>query len=860
MSTQLNAQEQNEKAAAAIQQPNSAASVGTSHLSSMSVSTTALLSALQAPSGAVGNDYSILSFILSEDESEQVQKTQAKQDFSLEQLTSKVSADDSDAAGATKGTGTSGKNAIAESAEMMSLLQNKAQNNMSKELQEEQELLEDELKAAKAQEELWQKFIDDWTAYQKDPNNTNFQALMQDIEGIYGKDSTQGQQAQKDAQEAQKAWDKEQHWQNESGWDRFKSGQWWDPHDWRDFKDGVQGQLDKLVGVSVSTPGMFTLVLQDMETMVKTRVQDLTYQIQFLQIISEIMSGSGNAVVLMQALMNVMMQMGIANNTQSTSRNQIMNNMNIMQETHEENKIQKELDKMNEHHSGLFGWIEDLFKSIVKALENIGKTIGNFVTGHEKEAWKDFKQATGLNKIIDAVKQMFSGGFNNFVNGLENLVTDVVVGSMFGGLGFALLNTSFGKDLENAVKLVIDTVKAVVVSLSDLVLAGLAKSGLLDDMGIHTSASDFLSKAGDVWKKVAENPALQPVLQIVMVAIIIAAALSGQFYLAAFMAVLFVLTTTGALTDMTNAIAKAIANDMGGSEADKEKAKAIADAITIVIVTVASLGVGFAGSIDAAADIAADTAANVAKQTAETTAETAADSTEETASTLVDQTVDSTANSVENDSKSIFGKAKAMLQKLGEAIGPRAGAALTGFGTSVFSTNFGYDIAAASNSKHKKELEKWLTIIFDAVAIVASLAGGLGMMSTSMGTAVDNAVAKGFSKMAPDAMMKFLSENSGALQEFASNLQKAALLVGGVTGVENGIYQVDQGEARKELQELMAAMTQLNVASDDLTRQMQGLTSEFKELTQANTQMNQDAYKAAAPGVEGVIKSLLGQV
>jgi len=85
-----------------------------------------------------------------------------------------------------------------------------------------------------------------------------------------------------------------------------------------------------------------------------------------------------------------------------------------------------------------------------------------------------------------------------------------------------------------------------------------------------------MKKAGDVWKTVIENPELQTVLQIVMVVMIVAACLTGQFYLAAFMTVLFVLSASGALTDMTNAIAKSL----GNSAVDK----VIADVITIVIV------------------------------------------------------------------------------------------------------------------------------------------------------------------------------------------------------------------------------------------------------------------------------------
>ena len=201
---QLNTQDQNERVQTL--QSEGIASKGSAHLASVGVSTTALLSALQAPSGAAGDDYSILSFILSEDESEEVQKTQAKQNFNLEQLSSKATAgaDTSAAPGAAPGTGTSGKNAIAKSAEMMSILQNKAQNSLSTELKQEEEVLQQELVAAQKQEALWENFAKDWKDYQDNPDNENFQKLMTDLEDIYGKDSTEGKKAETEAGESSK--------------------------------------------------------------------------------------------------------------------------------------------------------------------------------------------------------------------------------------------------------------------------------------------------------------------------------------------------------------------------------------------------------------------------------------------------------------------------------------------------------------------------------------------------------------------------------------------------------------------------------------------------------------------------------
>ena len=826
MSTQLNTQDQNAKVQAL--QSEGVSSRGEAHLASVGVSTTALLSALQAPSGAAGDDYSILSFILSEDESEEVQKTQSKQNFNLEQLSTKATAgaDTSEAPGAAPGTGTAGKNAIAESAEMMSLLQNKAQDSLATELQQEQQVLEDELQAAQKEEQLWENFAKDWKNYQDDPNNANFQKLMTDLEGIYGKNSAKGKEAAAEAAKAQKAWDDEQHWKHESGWDRFKSGQWWDPDDWSDFKDGADGAVEQLVGTAASTPGMFSLAIDNMTQMVKNRVTDLTLQIQFIEIIIEIIGGGGSAVVQMQALMNVMMQMGVANNQQSTSRNQIMNNANIIQMTAQETKIDKQLKKVHdsEHHSGLLGFFEDLFKAIAKiftdpmsiihGIEDMGKDIG---AAFKKGFWK----------------------------GMEALVVDVVLTYMTGGANLLFMGTEFGKDMQNMVKLVVDTVAALVMTVVECFHA------LVDVMKGESSATciDDMKKAGDVWKTVIENPELQTVLQIVMVVMIVAACLTGQFYLAAFMTVLFVLSASGALTDMTNAIAKS----MGNSAFDK----VMADVITILIVTVCSLGVGALGAIgEVAADEVVDAAATAAKEAASSAADSAAN----TGEAIADETVDGAANAVDNAAGNAEKEASNLSKVLKLLRSPRAlSSAVSGLGSSIMDTNFGFDIADATLSKKDKEkYAKWIALAVDIVGAI--LAAGGGMAMAAQGAAgIDNAISSGAKSIMPK-ITEALENNSAMLAELASSMQKAGLMVGGIASIENGAFKIDQGEMYKKLEELMASMNELNVSSDDLTRGMQHLTAEFQTLTKEQGAINKNAYQAAAGGLEGEIRSLLGQV
>ncbi|NRA90351.1 MAG: phage tail tape measure protein, partial [Simkaniaceae bacterium] len=561
---------------------------------SVGVSTTALLSALQSPSGSIGDDYSLISFMFSEDEAEEVQKLAAKQAFNLEQLSSdpKVKEDASDAAGATKGTGTSGKNAIAESSKLMSQLQNKAQNQLVEQLENEKKLLENELQAAQKQEELWQKFMKDWTAYQNNPDYDNFAALMDDIKDIYGKNSAEGIEAEQDKANGKNAWDDEQHWQHESGWDRFTSGQWWDPDDWSDFQNGAQGMVDALVAFATLNPAEFSIIMQSMGQMAKNQVKNLMTQIEFMNVLIMIVAGGGNPVAQMQALMNVMMQMGMQNNEQSTQRTQILNNFTIANNERQAREIEKQIDKIHKsehHHGGIFGFFEDLADSIVKFFENPIGTIVDAV----KNIGEMFK------KVITDIKE------GHLFKALEDLTVALVVTALVfsgGPIAALMMGTQVGKDLENCVKLVVDTIGAIMETVYDLLDAA------------ATDSKDPLDKIGGVWEKVAQNPELELVLQVVAVAVIIASALSGQLYLAAFMTVLLALSMSGALTDLTNAIAQSL----GDSATDK----LIAAILVTVIVSVCSLGVGAAGAF---AEVAAEEAAQVATEVGEQVAQSAAD-------------------------------------------------------------------------------------------------------------------------------------------------------------------------------------------------------------------------------------------
>lgn len=711
-----------------------------------------------------------------------------------------------------------GKNAIAEAAELSSKLQFKAQNSLSAQLKNDQMLLQVECEVAEKQAALWNKFFQDWEKFQKDPTIANFKALMEEITAIFGPNSEQGKEAQKLLAGGEKAWNDEKQWKNASGWWRFIHGEWWDPKFWSRFMGSEDKVIEAIAGFADKTPKEFGLFLETMDKMIKNRVRDIEFQIQFLETLQVISSGGGNAVVQMQALMQVMMEMGISNTTKSTERNQILNNFNTICMQEQLQKIEKALKELDSSHHGLWGWVEDFFKSIIQVVERLAHVVEDVVSGNGAQLGKDLENLLGINKIVAAIKEIMDG---KFAKGFEDLFLSLAT-------AVVLSNTAIGTDMSNAVKLVVDTIVAVVGSLVSLIAAGVNKLE-----GNDKDVAKLLSKAADVWTKVLQNPALQAVLQTVMVVMIIASALTGQLYLSAFMTALFLLTVTGALTDLTKDIAKGL-TDLG---LDSKTAKVIADVLVLVAVTMASLGVGALGAAASAA-----------------TAEVA-----EEASIVADEATEAVANSSQAI-KEQLAKFVDAIKSVGRAVAsPSAlGSAAMGFGTSLTSTNFGYDLA---NDLIKKDKEKWeeiLTIIQDVVAAIASIAGGVGLSVGEGTSALDNAISSKISELLN--LTDWLEKNNGAILDLAAALTKGAIGVGGMASIENGAQTIYQGKVREDLETLLANLATLGAASDDSQKAVQGLASRYKKLTQEMTNLNSEVYQAISQDNEGVIRALMGQV
>ncbi|MCB1084815.1 MAG: hypothetical protein KDK60_01795, partial [Chlamydiia bacterium] len=550
-------------------------------------------------------------------------------------------------------------------------------------------------------------------------------------------------------------------------------------------------------------------------------------------------SGKGNAIVMMESLMMIISQMGLAKNSEQVNRNKILNNATILGLEQKNKEMEKLIKKIHSEHHGLFGWLEDLVESIAKVFERLFDCVEDLATGNFDKLGKDFMKLTGLKEIFaaleDIAKGIESGNWSEIGKGLEDLAADLLVSLVFGP---EVLDTKFGKDMTQTVKLAIDTVVAIIGSLALLFAAAGEKMG-----NSHADVSKILGKAGDLWKKVAENPQLQAVLQVVMVVMIVAAVVSQQYWLAGLMLVMFALSTSGVLEKATSALAEALGKIPGLS---KDAAKIIADVLVIVIVTALSLG---AGSIGAVGETAANEVSELTDEM-EIEMENFVANTTDTTEEIANQTTEQVENAP--------GK-KNVLNRVGNAIGRRAGATLTGFGSALGSTSLGEDIANVALKKNKKEWEMILEIIQGIIAAVASLGGGLGISASDTVSTADQAIQRGLGKILPK-LAQYMEDNAAAMMEASLKLQGGGMGIGGMASAEVGGSQVVQGEIMKKLREMQSDMTLFEATSNETESQNNYLSGRYKILMKEMENIVKEVNQAVTAPIQGEIRALMGQV
>ncbi len=787
-----------------------------SSLSVMTLSTNQLLESLGiSPEEGHSVDDSATLLMLNE-ERQKIDEEQDKEHAFIAQLASDAAAD-----GVKGGTTPppSGKNAIFEAAADMSKIQSSANSSIVKELKRQLQMMKTQLTNLEREATFWDGFGHLWGQFSKDPSNANLQKLLAELEKYFPNDSD----LEKWAKEANKEQGKENQYDHRSGWLRFWHGQWSDPHYYKNFEKGIKGSLDGLISQVESgfgvTNSQFQNEMQTGQTLFQDHLQKIMTEISVLSLLISVLEGGqkgGMSLVFqMESILMSLEQLAIGNNTKKQQQQSDIAKITISNLTRNLDNMIEQMKKATSSH-GLFGWIEDFFKSIIKIFENIGSVLEDVFSGNMKKAGEDLLKATGIETIIKA----FQKGIKQ---GLESLITAVIFVCLLGPAGMMFMNTSFGKDMNDVTKLVVDAV----VALGEAIVGGLEKA-FGDDKGAKT----LLDKAKKLGEEMLANPALKALADVAMVVIIIAAVISQQYWLAGLMLVLFVASETGLMQKATTAIENEIAKIPGLSKAT---AQVLADALVIIIVTALSFG---AGSAAAAGDVAADEAVQTGEEIADNVVE---NTTEETASQTTSNTTDNVANQAEQKSKSI-------LEKIGEKVGKRAGTTMVGGGSVLGSSSFGIDLAKVIDKK-SEALEIILALIQEVLAAAMAMIGGLGVITSAPGM-IEQQTTKLAGKLAPK-LVQSLQDNAGAMAQLGGKMQVAGTAVAGVSGAMRGGNTIIEGMIQKILAELRGDITLLesteqsnNDAIKNTSTELNSLMKEFETIVN-----NMDAPALAGQGV-----------
>lgn len=730
---------------------------------------------------------------------------------------------------ASKGSSGNGihfdQQSVFESVDSMRKVEQSGDNALAQELQNELIMLQQQLKQIKLEKQFWEKFSADWEQLNKKGLDYKeyyaaFQKVIADLQSQF-KNNPQAEMllALLSALGAS-AFNKEKDWHSHTGFGgdlwKFFHGELSDPKAFQSFLKNAMSLLTSLSSQACGGSAIFENALTNGDAAFDTQIRKLILTIDIMTRIVKVLQSSNpkTAMFEMDAILMDIEQLQVNSDVQKSQQQQEQNQVTAANLKDSLKKIEKELKKLSEHHSnGLFGWIEDFFKSIINLIKNLVETVYYGVTGNESKAKEEFKKLeTPFKTLFTAVEDIFSGNLEKMKEGFEELITAVVLTMMFGPAGLLLMGSKFGNDVNNMTKLAVDAVQA----LGEAIIAGVAKA-----VGDDKTCNDMLKDAKKLGEAMLANPALKVLGDIAMVAIIIASAISGQYWLAAIMVVLFVMSESGLLQKATTAIANSIEKDMGGK--NSALAKVIADIIVIVVITILSAGAGaaeaaLATGVDAAAaageeaaSIAADSASNAAKQATE-------EGVEEGAQT----------STTEGPSRA------AQIAKRAASMGA------FGMGSVLGSSTLAMDILEATGKKDDETLAIILELIQVIVAAITAAVGGVTTLAQS---------ASQLGKSAEEAGVQ--------MTQAASRMTVAGTAVQGVSGIGQGGESIIQAHVNEDLQ-----INRGNVALDqatirNITAMINQTEQELKQLVDQYQQIIQTAFKVPAELEQAELQAML---
>ena len=622
----------------------------------------------------------------------------------------------------------------------------------------------------------------------------------------------------------------------------------------------INQYLTDLMGQVSGNSGLFTEFMRYGQKNFEQIVERLITNLAEVIMLYDVLTGKGSSAIFdMESILMNLEQVAIKNNAKQSDQRKEMADAVQKGLENTMNKLIKAQQKIakaehEHHHHGIFGAIFDFFKSIFDKIADILKGVADLCTGNVSGFEDNMKKgfdgfAKFFKGIFKACEQILDGlehgNFNEILKGFTTLATDAVMMAVLGPVGAMMLTgTSFGKDMKNLTKIVVDAVGA----LGQVIVAGFEKlAGAMGDAKADELADSNLKNCKKLGEDIITNPQFQTLMDIVAIVMIVASVVSEQYWLAGIMVVMLVANDFGGTQWVTSKLAEGLEDILHAFGVKKtpelkEWCKVVADLIVIVAVMLTG---SFSGAFEAGAEEAASTVGDLGAEDAIEMTDFAAQDTTEATSTVSEATEESQSGAKKVVNKAIE-TAKSVLRNNGTA--------MMTLGATLGSTSIGIDLAKAAGGKDDKKLQEILMIIQMCISLAFSIAGGVGMGLQEDVNAFTQKINGAVRKMS-STLADYMENNLASLTRLNTFVQGGGMIMEGGADAGKGAMKLMEADLIKQIARYQADMTLFEATNKDnnagITQNNQHLKAIIQEFEQIVK--NFDAPSKAGEGVEAAM-------
>lgn len=550
-------------------------------------------------------------------------------------------------------------------------------------------------------------------------------------------------------------------------------------------------------------------------------------------------SGKGgegiNALFSMEGAILQLQSIAFQNNSDDSLNHQSMGDLQITIMNANLKKITDEIAKLKKaressHHHGIFGWAEDLVKSIINKIKEICTSICDSIAsvvasslsgichelGAKGAADKLSKAAASLD--IDAKNAIsdFFGGFKVFYQTISDLfqgknvakdLFEIYMSVITAGSYTFFLNTSIGEDITQMGELLINIGAAL------MYLTAAAGAVICDQVGAAKSILN--NQCENAGLNIISNPALQVLSDIAMLAMIGASIASGQLWMAAIMTALMIENDFGGSDCLAN-LTVDIVQACGAHLSDEQKAiiKVTVDAVVILAMTIAG---GWAGGIKDAVGVGVEDVADAAEEADEST----------------------------------LSKIK---QTLAQYITAQITSAAMTFAVVFGSSSIMNDVADLD--KNNSQLKEALKIVQYTLIAISTAIGCVGM---GVANVAEEDVGDRVSQLLKKYSTRyetFLEEGATGMMALAVKMDVMNMVVNGFVAAARGGAQIIRGDIQKTLADCQGLQFMMNESEEMNQKTIDQLSQYRKSLAK---EYGQIVNNLKAPGLvsEGIANALL---